>query len=723
MKTKQKIVWTVSLALASSAAVAVPWKGLDRIAAEQVEGSGLGKAALEKRLDEIAAENAGKPFVVTKTKWMVELFDRARLSVLPDDRFVDCFPEWYIVTDRRDARVWKHVCSLPAPTKDVSGAWFDTSHTCPDWAAVLKLGPCGLAARARERLKTAADEREKLFLSCVAESYDAIARLCRRWADVAEGRGASLCASDLRVLAERPPETFAQALQWSLIYDRCQEAEGEDVRSQGAFDRLFWEYYRADLAAGRETRASAKRLVKRYFDKFVAQGHYNGKNIGLAGFDAEGRPVWNDLTEIALELNDELGRVNPKFTFVYGAKTPHEHLLKAAKGLADGRTAIIFFNADVAGDMFLRRGVRREDLPDMGIVGCMEPGILGQGVYATMAARINLAKPLEAAFNGGRDFRGKHVGPACPLPESAADLEREYVRQLTSLLGETLATARRYEENWYEVNPSPIFSGTFATCIERARDAYDGGCRYNQSGAVLMGLGTVADSLAAVRYLVDETKSVSLKELAAVLKDDWKGHEELRLKARRQAPKWGNNDDRADTLGKLVFDTGASVVNRTPNGHGGTFQAGFWSINLDMDFGRDTGATPDGRHAGETLSRNNKATAGCGTEGPTALILSNAKLDQAEAPDGHVLDVILPATLDKHGSAARIAAILETFARLRGQCIHMNTFSAATLRDAQAHPEKYTDLQVRVCGWNVYWNNLSRPEQDHFIATAEACGE
>jgi len=711
----------LAVALAALPASALSWKGLDRIPAEAVDGSGLGKEALERRLDEIAAENAGRPFVVVKTKWMAEIFDRARLSVLPDDRFVDCFPEWYVYTDRRDRAVGKFMAAHDSPVRTVATPWFDTSHTCPDWKAVLTLGPKGLADRARARLATAKDERERQYLTCVADSYEAIRRLCRRWADVAEGRDAGACAADLRAIADNPPRTFAQALQWSLVYDRCQEAEGEDVRSQGQFDRLFIGFYRDDLAAGRETRASAKELMRRYFDKFYRQGHPNGKSISLAGFDCKGNPVWTELTDIALELHYELNRVNPKFTFVYGKATPHGQLLKAAHCLADGRTSIVFFNADTAGEMFMRRGKECADLQDMGLIGCYEPAILGQEVIASMAARINLAKPIEAALNGGCDFKGRRVGPVCDLPTDGAAFEREYLRQLGSLLKETLAVARGWERHWMELNPAPIFSGTFANCIDTARDAYDGGCKYNQSGVVLVGLGTVADALAAVRYLVDEAKLVTMSELGEILRNDWKGHEELRLKARRLPPKWGNNDDRADAGAKRVYDFAAALVNAEPNGHGGTFQAGFWSIFLDLDYGRVTAATPEGRRSGEPLSRNNVATAGCGKEGPTALLLSNAKLDLANAADGHILDVILPASVRKgDGADGRVATFLETFVRFGGQSIHMNCFDSKTLREAKAHPDRYPDLQVRVCGWNVRWSDLSPVEQDHFIATAEA---
>ena len=137
--------------------------------------------------------------------------------------------------------------------------------------------------------------------------------------------------------------------------------------------------------------------------------------------------------------------------------------------------------------------------------------------------------------------------------------------------------------------------------------------------------------------------------------------------------------------------------------------------------GRQTAATPDGRKAGEPLARNNSATAGCGTGGPTALILSQTKLDQAEAADGFISDVIMPMSrAENPETPAHLVALLRTYAERGGQCIHFNCFRAATLRDAMAHPERYPDLQVRVCGWNARWVDLSRAEQLHFLATAEA---
>ena len=681
-------------------------------------------------LDKVEAAHAHEPYVVAKTEMLKAFLGKCRLRVQADDVFVDQVDDGDLLFRKRDRRCRDFGRRTPGLEdtalwlKGSDGAFvsqLDPSHTCPDWESVLSLGFTGLAARARNRLATAVDAQERTFLSCVTQTYEAASAFCLRWSKAAEDCGAKACAAVLRELAAHAPRTFREALQMMLVYDRLQEIEGDYVRTQGLFDRLYVRYYRDDLAAGRETRESAKALVKAVFDKFYIQAHPNGKNIAFGGYGRDGAPVWNELTEICFELHHELNRINPKLTFRYGRTTPDSQLLTVCRCLAAGRTSVVFYNDDVGREAFRRRGKDESDLADIVLVGCYEPAIMGRETIASMGGWLNMVKPIEAVLNGGKSFAGYRLGPDCDLPRDAAGFEREYLRQLGALAKRVLACTAQYERNGRELNPSPVFSGSLRDCIEKARDAYDGGCKYNQTGVMCSGLATVADSLAAVRYLVDERGLVTMSEFADILRNDWKDHGKLRLLARNAAPKWGNNDDRADRFGKTVYDYLSHLVNTTPNGHGGTFQAGFWSIDDDIRFGKFTGATPEGRRRGEPISRNNVATAGCGREGPTALALSNAKLDLANAPDGHVLDVILPATGKADDAAAgRICAFLRTFAAIGGQTIHFNVFNSHTLRDAQKHPERYEDLQVRVCGWNVRWNDLSKLEQDHFILTATA---
>ena len=675
---------------------------------EIVIDSGLAPEEVERRLDAIAREQAGLPFVVTRTKWLVEMFAHARLAVKKSDVFVDWVQGWQSLDRRRKARARDFAASHPEVRHRLSGAFFDASHTCPDWESILSLGFRGLADRARARRETAGTDDERLFLDCVAEVFAAAAELCRRWAAVADGVGATACAATLRAIADRPPRTLREALQLMLVYDRCQECEGECVRSQGMFDRLYIGYYRADLASGRETRASAKELMRAVWDKIYEQGHPNGKNFTFGGYDREGVPVWNEITEIAFELHDECNRPNPKLTFRYGERTPQEQILKVARCLARGRTAVVFFCEETAEEMFARRGKSRGDAADGVLIGCYEPGIQGREVIASMSVQLNLARPFELVF-------------AQETPTDFAAFERAYFRHLGEMIDVSLECQRRYAEHWYEINPAPLLSGTFRDAIAGARDCHCGPMKYNQSGVMFAGLGTAADSLAAARWLVEEERLVSFPELAQILRSDWKGREELRLRVSRQAPKWGNNDDRADGFARKICSFCSKRTNGIPNGHGGGFQAGFWSIDNDVRFGRKTAATPNGRKAGDRLSRNNVASDGCGREGVTALMLSCCKIDQADAPDGFILDLILPAVAGRgDGAAERIVALLREYGSQGGQCLHLNCFDSRQLRDAQAHPERYADLQVRVCGWNVRWNDLPKKDQDHFIATAEA---
>ena len=694
------------------------------------ETAAKGREDLERELDSISAANEASPFIVTRTKWMTAIMDHVRLAVNTNDLFVHWHPDGRMLENRRNVRIARFREGHPDRAligrwySATDGAWLaklDTSHTCPDWESILALGPTGLAERARRRLETAQDEETRLFLTCVVEVYEGMSRFCRRWADVARRQGMAECADVLGEIAAHPPRTFREALQLSLVYDRLQEDEGECVRAQGLFDRLFLRFYRDDIAAGRLTREGTKRLIEGLFTCYYNQGHPNCKNIAFGGYDDDGEPVWNELTELGFEVHRELNRPNPKLTFRFGKKTPQDQLEKVARCLAEGRTSVVFGIEETLAEMFRRRGKDQSDVSTAVLVGCYEPGIQGREVVASMAGEMNLVKPIEAVLNGGRDFRGNRIGSDCALPRDGDAFEREYLRQLGMMTESMLARAKLAEEHWYELNPAPLMSGAFRDCIDKGRDYSRAGCKYNQSGIMCAGLGTVADSLAAVRYLVDETKSVTMAELAEILKANWQGREDLRTLASRKAPKWGNGDARADDAAKRVYEFITAKINGCANGHGGTYQAGLWSICNDIYLGELTAATPDGRKARSPISRNNAATAGCGREGPTALLNSLAKLDQADSPDGFIADVILPVGhLSADVGAKTVAGVLAGYAAMGGQSIHLNTFNADTLKDAMAHPEKYPDLQVRVCGWNVRWNDLSKVEQRHFLETAEA---
>ena len=551
-------------------------------------------------------------------------------------------------------------------------------------------------------------------------AFEAVRKLILRFASLAEKRNAVQQMTALRAIAERPPETLQEALQLALIYDTCQEIEGEPVRSQGMFDRLFIRFYRHDIEHGILDREQAKELLKFFWTKFYAQMHPNGKNICFGGLSAPGVDACNELTALCFEIHRELDRINPKLSFRVHKNTPDDILLQVTDCVRSGRTAIVFNNEELAFEMFRRRGKEEKDIYNYVLIGCYEPAIMGREMCCSMMAWGNFVKPLEAVFNNGCSFDGIRIGPECSLPSNYSEMETEYLRQLDHVLITAMEAAKAFERQWPRTNPSPLLSGTMEACIRSGRDVSNGGTRYNSSGVMCAGLGTAADSLAAVRFLVEERKLCTIEQLADALKKNWKGYENLRLIVQKKAPKFGCGIPEADDIARKIFDAAVKRINSTPNTRGGYFQMGLWSIDHNFTFGKTIAATPDGRFAGDPLSRNTGGSIGMEKNGVTALMRSVASLDLAECPDGSVLDVMLhPSTVSGSDGAGVIAGLIRSFFAAGGLTVQFNILNADDLKKAQKDPEKYSDVQVRVCGWNNKFVNLSLEEQNAFIAQAE----
>ena len=253
-------------------------------------------------------------------------------------------------------------------------------------------------------------------------------------------------------------------------------------------------------------------------------------------------------------------------------------------------------------------------------------------------------------------------------------------------------------------------------------DAYEGGAKYNSSSLYVYGIATAADSLSMIRKLVYDSGEMTLSELNAILLQNWEGNELLRMRIRKDPDKFGNNRELPDQIACDISQYCADVINATPNMRGGHFKAALFSIDHNYYYGERTGASADGRKAGEIISRNTGASSTMDRCGVTAHVQSVAKLPLNHFPTGSVVDVMLhPSAVSGEDGLEVFYQLVRSYFAKGGFGIHGNVMDAAILRDAQAHPEKYPNLQVRVCGWNVYFVNLSRQEQNEFIARAEAC--
>ncbi len=654
--------------------------------------SGLSKEGLVAELRRHRAENPDEPRILTRA-WLFHLLcSQARIAIDRDDYFADKLEHHdLLVALREEWRREEDAREFGSDPPAVPGAWtaqLDVGHTCPDWRGLLEHGFTGLRDRAAAR--------SGVFYQAVALVYEAAILLSKRLA--AAQPNAALAA-----LAERPPRTFHEALQLATLYHELQEMEnGYSVRSMGRFDQLYCRFYTDDLKSGRLTREQAKELLKYFWVKFFAktQGRLYGKPF-LFG------PEANELSSLAFEVYREMQIVDPKLHVRLGERTPPEFLEQVIGCIQAGCTGIVIVNDPAQVAMLHRNGKSLEDAGDYILIGCYEPAVMGQELNCSGASGLNLAKAVELVLAGE-----EHA--------SFQDLMAAYLRVLDAQIGRAFDRVRREERLWPAVNPAPLLSGTMDSCVERGLDVSQAGARYNTSGCCSTGLANAADSLAVIRQLVYDERRCTLGELRAALAANWEGYDELRLIAQNRVPKWGNNDGRVDDLAVRITDFLGKRINHEPNARGGVFQSALYGIiGTARAFGRQTGALPDGRLAGEPLTLNTGATIGRDRNGVTSLINSVTRVDLSQFPNGTVLDIMLhPSVAGGAEGRQTIRAIIESHFAQGGMALQFNIFDAALLRDAQRHPEKYANLQVRVCGWNARFVDLAPEEQEMFITKA-----
>jgi formate C-acetyltransferase len=659
-----------------------------------VPESGLDRQGLEEAWANVRAEHADDSRIMLKARLFHLLCTHARLTAEPGDPFVGKVEHHGMLHALR--RGWwqeegkREFANDPPEQPAAWRAQLDcASHICPDWRNLLKYGFTGLRDRAQAG--------EGVFYEATALVFQGMLELVRRF-------HALQPSPALAALADGPPKTLHDALQLAYLYNELMELDSMEVRSMGRFDLLYVDFYRADLAAGLLTEESAKELLKYFWIKFFAktQGKRFGKPF-LFGPDA------NEFSRLAIAAFHEMRVVDPKFHIRIAERTAPDFLEQVLTCIQDGCTSMALVNDERVVETLRRNGRAPADAEDFILIGCYEPAVQGKELNCSGASGLNLAQPVLEALAAG-DY------------PSFNEFLAAYFRILDGHCATIADRVRRWEKLWPRISPTPLLSGTMDSCLERGLDIAEAGAEYNTSGCCCSGLADAVDSLAAVEQLVYRDQRCTLAELRTALADNWEGHGELRLAARHRAAKWGNNDDRADRLAVQITDFLGRRINEEPNARNGRFQAALYGILPTVQsFGKHTGALPDGRRAGETLTVNTGAEVGMDEEGVTSLINSVTKIDLGHFPGGTVLDIMLhpSATAGAEGLQA-IAGVLRSHFLKGGLAIQFNIFDAAVLREAQRHPEKYASLQVRVCGWNVHFSNLSTEEQNMFIAKAEA---
>jgi formate C-acetyltransferase len=627
--------------------------------------------------------------------------------------------------------------------------WTGLGHVALDFRRVLHDGIEGIREEVAARVSSlettdpfSLHQRaflEALLLLCeatvdFAHRYAALARTTAR--DVQESaRRAELLhmAAVCEQVPAKPARTFWEALQsfWFMQLIPQIEANGFSI-TPGRFDQYMYPFYRADIDAGRLSREEAQELLECLWIKFselarvddrgmaeISAGYASGQNLCIGGKTAAGDDATNEVSFMCLEANGHLQLPQPNFTIRLHKESPQNLLDAAVRVIARGNGMPQVLNDELIIPALLNKGIPLYEARDYIPVGCDEITVLGMWGRCN-GGYINLAKALELALLNGRcRLSGETVGLPTGNVEGFStfrEFQEAVYRQVDYAVQSLIAEANATDLVHAEMAPLPFVSLLVPGCTESARDVTHGGARYNFTGPVGVGSATVGDSLAAIKKFVFEEQALSLTDLRVMLDVDFAGHEIWRQRLIHRAPKFGNDDDSVDGLVVSLTNRFFDQVERGRNPRGGGMMPALYSVTAHVGAGKRVGATPDGRKAGTPLSDGLSPTYGRDLKGPTAALCSVTKVDLVRAPNGVIVNQRLaPGLLSTETGRAKMRQLLRGFVEAGGFHWQFNVVPTETLREAQAHPEQFLDLVVRVAGYSAFFVDLSRAAQDAII--------
>jgi formate C-acetyltransferase len=538
------------------------------------------------------------------------------------------------------------------------------------------------------------------------------------------------------------PRTFWEALQhyWFIHVGVVYESNPWDSFSPGRIDQNLYPFYRRDIEEGRLTREEAKELLQAFWIKFNNQPAvpkvgvtaeesctYNDfSKLNLGGLKEDGSDGVNELSYLILEVLDEMRTLQPNTAVLVSNKTPDRFLIDALKVVAPGFGEPPFFNFDGVLVKMLRQGKTIEDARASGVSGCIESGSFGKEAYI-LTGYFNLPKILEITLNNGVDPRtGWRIGLETGDPrgfDSFNELWEAFIKQIKHFMDIKMMGNDIVEALYAKYMPVPFLSLWIEECVKRGKDYNAGGAKYNTQYIQIVGLGTVADSLAAIKHHVFDRKTLTMSELLEAVKADFEGYEVLReiLRNPDKTPKYGNDDDYVDIIAKKIVDTIVEIVESYPPSplRKACRRVYFLPTTVHVYFGRVTGATPDGRKAGFPVSEGVSPVQGMDRRGIAAVFRSVSKCDWDKTGGALLNQKLTPDLFNDEESIRKLAYLIRAFFRMGGHHVQFNVVSAELLREAQRRPQDFQDLMVRVAGYSDYFVNLPKGLQDEIIARTE----
>lgn len=628
-------------------------------------------------------------------------------------------------------------------------------HITPDYQTVMEQGFSGIKKRAQERLKKAQQEKDQQgidFLTAAIICCDAITDFGHRYSALAKEMAAreknperyaeliQISEACARVPGQ-PPRTFFEAVQCAwLVYVGIQQEAFQRCFSLGRFDQYAWQYLQADLKSGKITEEKAQELLDCFWLKFpetnyinseyyshIASGFPVQQQICVGGQTPEGKDATNPLTLMCIQASINTLFHQPSISVRFFEGSPDVLIDKAVELAAKGTGHPSFFNDRRVVKALQSKGIALGDARDYSSVGCASVQPTRKDKGAHNAGYINVAAALDFALHNGDWVYGKRQmgvrSGDMRTFKSFDEVIGAFEQQLSYMIDVYSRASVRVEKAHKDLVPTPYISCFVQDCIGNARDRSAGGALYN-SGMTPRGIGLadVADSLAAIKKLVFEDKTLTMDRLLKAMEADFVGYEDVHEMVMNKVPKYGNDDPYVDELAVKVVDIYCQETDKHKSLFGGRFHPGFSSVSSNVPYGTVISALPNGRKQWTPLADGCSPSHNVDKSGPTAVAISSGKLNHEGMSGGSILNVkFSPSLVKSKEGMQHFSSYVKGMLEAGVWHAQFNVADAKTLREAQLSPDKFSDLIVRVAGYSAFFTALSPKLQEDVIDRTEHC--
>ena len=660
----------------------------------------------------------------------------------------------------------KEFFALQASDYGKIGGWpvmLPPGHLTPGFQNILKKGYGAIRKEAQDWLDAhkgnimGDDMGKYMFYEAATVACDGAITLTRRYADLcrekaktaAPERAAELqkMAEGLDWIAEKPARTFWEALQQTMLYNVFLKVDNDPgVTSLGRFDQYTWPYLKKELDEGTITLDQAQELVDAFFLKInTFYGGGFGKTIQTAGIGHLGQHTTvggcipetgedgtNPVSFMVLEAMSRLQLHEPTVSLRTGKNTPKEIWDCAmATSMKVGGLPLLQNDEVIIPALQRELGFSLEDARNFAFIGCQEITGSGNDYPAPNGSSmghsgIYWAIALVMALNNGTNpINGAQ------LPEhlrfgyltdmnSMDDIRNAYEKICTWMMTWSASLNNYTEYEFPRLYPFPNLSISTEGCMESGKDVSQGGAKYNSFGGTATGLATTADSLTALKYMIFDKKLVSKQEYLDAILSNWEGHEMLRQRILHEVPHYGNADPYADEEMKYCIDLYYNICRPFHTSRAKVYKCGTFGASDHVVQGEITWATPDGRKTGEPIADASSPCQGRDICGPTSVFLSSTAFDHSHFMDGMALNLkIHPTALKRGDGITKLEDATKAYFQQGGMEVQYNVVDAETLKKAQAHPEDYHNLVVRIAGFSAYFVDMTPAMQEDIIFRAE----